>query len=245
MSRTSKTSIVSAAYSDEPPEASWGADPLEYIGGFRSLEYDSQTKYPSSLGTNGEVGWSIHEAHGTASEQNVAKVAFAIGFPNVDWPFLQSIYGWAALQYQAWARGTLVVEGNALQSVIFFTDNVLEFRVDNEPFFGGDIYAYRRAPLVLQLKPGNHRIDLRLSRDVRIMGGAGEPKISIQFEAQISAVRLAVMTEKLLVPEMVQGQLASSLASIPVRNEGNEWIEIVDVMSMDVCICATHLLKIR
>lgn len=213
------------------------------MGGFRFLEYDSQSKYNSSLGTNGEVGWSIRQAHGSGSAPNAAKVALTVGFNDIDWPFLQSIYGWAALQYQAWARGNLVVEGDNPRSVIFYTENVLEFWVDSEPFFGGDLYTYRRAPLVLNLKPGNHRIDFRLIRDVRIMGGVGEPKISISLEAQISTLCLAVMGEKLLVPDMVGGKLASSLASVPVRNDSKEWIEIGCITSMDVRICAARVWK--
>ena len=127
-----------------------------------------------------------------------------------------------------------MVEGSTCQSVIFYTEGILEFWIDNEPFFGGDLYAYRRAPLILQLKPGNHRVDLRLVRDVRIMGGVGKPEIVVGLEAQISALHLAIRVEKLLVPDMVGGRLASDLASIPVSNEGQEWIEIWNIMPTDV-----------
>jgi len=170
-------------------------------------------------------------------------VTLTVGFDGLDWPFLQSIYGWAALQYQAWARGILVVEGNTPRSVVLYTENVLEFWVDSEPFFGGDLYAYRRAPLVLELKPGNHKIDFRLIRDVRIMGGVGEPNISISLEAQISTRRLTVICEQLLVPDMIGSKLASDLASVPVRNDSKDWIEIKCIISMDVCICAAHVWK--
>ena len=153
---------------------------------------------------------------------------------------LQSVYGWTALQYQAWARGSLVVEGSASRSVLFYTEGILEFWIDDEHFFGGDLYSYRRAPLILQLKPGNHRVDLRLIRDVRIMGGVGKPEIVARFEAQISAFPLAITIEKLLVPDMVGGFLASNRASVPVRNEGQEWIEIWDILSTDVCIRHTQ-----
>lgn len=171
-------------------------------------------------------------------------MTLTVGFDGIDWPFLQSIYGWAALQYQAWARGILVVEGNTPQSVILHTENVLEFWVDSEPFFGGDLYAYRRAPLVLELEPGNHKIDFRLIRDVRVMGGVGKPKISVSLEAQISTQRLAVICEQLLVPDMIDCKLASDLASVPVRNDSKDWIEIDCIISMDVRISAARLWRL-
>lgn len=162
-----------------------------------------------------------------------------VGFHDIDWAFLQSTYGWAALQYQAWARGIIVVEGSISQSIILYTENVLEFWIDDNLFFGGDLYAYRRAPLVLQLKPGNHRVDLRLIRDIRIMGGIGEPKITVRLEAHISVLHLAVRDEKLLVPDMVGDHLASSLSSVPVCNEGKDWVEIWNIFSTDVRIHVT------
>ena len=134
-----------------------------------------------------------------------------------------------------------MVEGSTPRSIIFYTESVLEFWIDNEPFFGGDLYAYRRAPLVLPLKPGNHRLDIRLVRDVRIMGVVGEPQILIKLEAQESALGLAIRYEKLLVPDVVAGKLASSFACIPVCNEGREWIEIWKIVSIDV---RTHVVDI-
>ena len=136
-----------------------------------------------------------------------------------------------------------MIEGSTSKSVVFYTAGILEFWVDDMPFFGGDLYAYRRAPLILQLKPGNHKVDLRLVRDIRIMGGVGKPEIVVQLEAQISALHLAIKVEKLLVPDMVRGRLASDLASVPVSNEGEEWIEIWDIMSTGVRTHHVHRLN--
>ena len=173
----------------------------------------------------------------------MAETTLTVGFKDIDWAFLQSIYGWAALQYQAWARGTLVIGGNTPQTIRLYTPNLLEFWIDDKPYFGGDLYAYRRAPLLLELKPGNHRTDLRLIRDVRMMGGVGEPQITIMLEAEISTRSLAVMDDKLLVPDMVGGRLASTLGSVPVCNESEDWINIYFIQSYDVSPCATGLSK--
>ena len=45
----------------------------------------------------------------------------------------------------------------------------LEFWPDEERHFGGDVYQYRKAPVILQLWPGHHLLDLRLTRDVQAL----------------------------------------------------------------------------
>ncbi|KAI9699360.1 MAG: hypothetical protein M1836_002971 [Candelina mexicana] len=213
-------------------EATWGADPLEYQGGFRALEYDAQTRYKSSLTNNGVVSWSLQKAI-IKEAPGQGKLALEVGFPKVDWAFLTSIYGWAALQYQAWARGTIILDSHIRRTVILYTENVLEFWIDNNSYFGGDVYAYRRSPLVLQLDPGPHRIDIRLVRDVRSLGGLREPTIRIELEAQVSKGGLVALRDKLVVSDIVDGQLASPLASIPLRNEDQTSICVWSVRSFD------------
>ena len=208
---------------------------MDFQGGFRALKYDNETSYPSSLAPGGRVPWSTHQLENSSSSEHVAEATLIVGFPNVDWPFLQSVYGWAALQYQAWARGYLTIAASSAQSIIFYADNVLEFWVDNDHFFGGDYYAYRRAPLVLHLNPGSHNVDIRLIRDVRVMGGIGEPKISIKLKAESSNGSLALLGQQALMPDIVSGVLASPFASVPVRNEGRKAIDILDITTNAVC----------
>ena len=200
-------------------EASWGADPLEVQGGFRALEFDDKISYPSSLASNGRVTWSTQQLESSSSSDNIAEATLIVAFPNIDWPFLQSVYGWAASQWQAWTRGYLVITAKSARSIIFYTDNVLEFWVDDDHYFGGDYYAYRRAPLVLHLNPGSHNINVRLIRDVRVMGGIGEPKISVKLKAERSNSSLAIVSQKALIPDIVDnGVLASPCkSSFPLR----------------------------
>ncbi len=167
-----------------------------------------------------------------------------VGFPNIDWPFLQSVYGWAALQYQAWARGSLTVEADIPQEILLFTDNVLEFFVDGQHYFGGDFYAYRRAPLVLLLEPGAHKIEVRLIRDVRVMGGTGAPEISIMFKAEASEGGLAMDRNTILLPEIINEKLASAYGSVTVRNDGDSWIDIWNVESEGVRLSMGTVLRV-
>ena len=129
------------------------------MGGFRSLR-PSQEVFHSSLAKNGLVTWSSSQAGQLSITPHSATCALTVSFPDIDWPFLQSIYGWSALQYQAWARGKLIVEAETQQKVVLYTDHLIEFWVDDRPSFGGDFYAFRNAPLVLHLSPGEHRMGM-------------------------------------------------------------------------------------
>lgn len=207
---------------------------MEHLGGFRALKYDAQAKYKSSLATNGLVYWSSKRLESRSNDRHVAEAVLTVAFPHVDWPLLQSVYGWTALQYQAWARGYLDIVADSVQSVVLFTDSILEFWVDDEHHFGGDFYSYHRAPLVLHLATGHHQIDLRLVRDVRLMGAVGDPNISSCLRAEISHDDLTVDEQKVLISDTLEGSLASPFASIPVRNNSKDWIFVQGVTSVNV-----------
>lgn len=216
---------------------------MEFLGGFRDLAYDKETNYPSSLAPSGRVSWSTHQLERSSTCGEVAEASLLVSFPDIDWTFLQSVYGWAALQYQAWARGHLTIAANAARSIIFYADNVLEFWVDDQHYFGGDYYAYRRAPSVLHLSPGSHSVDIRLIRDVRVMGGIGEPKTSITLKAEGSNSSLALVVHKALIPDVVNGAFATPFASMPVRNEGRKAIDILKIATNVVRLLAGSSLQ--
>ena len=180
------------------------------------------------------MGWSIQQAEHPVKDTKVAEAVLNIGFPNVDWQFLQSVYGWAALQYQAWARGYISINSSSSQSVLLYTDQVLEYWVDDNPHFGADFYEYRKAPLVINLTPGCHKFDIRLIRDVRAMGGFVEPTIPIRLSVEGTEGGLVAASHRLLVPDIVDGRLASPFASVPLRNESEDTIELSDVKSSTV-----------
>ena len=163
-----------------------------------------------------------------------SEAKLSIAFPDIDWSFLRSIYGWAAFQYQGWARSQLKIAADKAQIIVLYTDNILEFWIDNVLHFGGDFYAYRRSPLVIQLDPGSHNLDLRIVREIRSMGGVGNPRVEVELKAQISNGGITISEEKLLLPEIVDGKLASHLASLPIRNEDQSWIKVLSIESLNV-----------
>jgi predicted peptidase len=150
------------------------------------------------------------------------------------------IYGWAAVQYQAWARGELHIRGNETQNLILNTDGILEYWIDDQHYFGGDYYSFRRAPPVLHLKPGTHRIDLRLVRDVRAFGGILEPTIDVVVHAQQVSGTLELAKPGILMADVVHGQLASPLGSISLRNSGEDDIEVVEIRATNVSLVSSY-----
>lgn len=189
--------------------------------------------YHSALGTNGIVKWSALEGisgrdpDGISCELNVA-------FEQVDWVFQRAVYGWAALQYHAFARGFITVAGKSPYRVILYADNVLELAVNDEVFFGGDVYGFRRAPIILNLAPGDNKIDLRLIRDVRAKGGIGRPDMSIRLCALRSAAVLTAIESSVVLPDVIDGKLSSPYASVILSNESEEWIQVVAVQTLPV-----------
>ncbi|KAF2397139.1 alpha/beta-hydrolase [Trichodelitschia bisporula] len=229
----SRTWLLLGPFQIGTREAAWGADPLEYYGGFTGITPNDNATFPSSLAPNGFLGWSSIDAKGLENNSSTSKVSIHVHFPGIDWAFLQSIYGWAALQYQAWVRGELVIHGGP-QAVVLYTDGVLECSVDGIRHFGGDFYSFRKAPLVLNLDSGRHVLDLRLVRDVRAMGGIGDPTIEVHLEAKTVTTQLEADLERVLVSDVVDGRLPSPYGSVVVRNHGESWIDIVGISTLDV-----------
>ncbi|EUC45677.1 hypothetical protein COCMIDRAFT_36575 [Bipolaris oryzae ATCC 44560] len=210
-------------------EASWGADPLEYAGGFRNLTYNPGATFPSALPANGTASWNITKAKQTLSTAGSANASLSISYSNVDWDFLKVVYGWAAVQYQAWVRGEIVVGGNATQSVILHTDSILEYWIDDKHYFGGDYYSFRHAPPVLHLTPGSHKIDIRLVRDVRAFGGILAPTIDVVVDIRQVTASLELAKPGILMSDVINGRPASTIGSVSLRNSGQEDIEILGI----------------
>ncbi|KAF3050665.1 hypothetical protein E8E11_008558 [Didymella keratinophila] len=209
-------------------KATWGADPLEFEGGFRNLSYDPQASFRSSLPVNGTAHWNITTAK-TLHTSTSANASFSVSYSNVDWDFLKSIYGWSSVQYQAWARGELVVGGKETQDIILHTDAILEYWINDIHYFGGDYYSFRNAPPVLHLQPGHHRIDLRLARDVRAFGGIVEPTIDVAVNAEQVSGSLDLAKPGVLMSDVLDGKLATPYGSITLRNSGTQDIEVTGI----------------
>ena len=147
-----------------------------------------------------------------------ANAVLSIGFPNIEWDSLSWVLGWATLQWQGWIRGSIKLSGNQNRLVALHATNVLEFWVDDVHVFGGDYYAYQRRPVMIDLSPGDHAINIRLARDVRVMGGTGQPDLPIQFSAEFCPNTLVVDRKSCIFPETVNGRPAGSYVAIAVSN---------------------------
>jgi hypothetical protein len=204
------------------------------VGGFRTLRYDTNAEFRSSLPANGTAKWNVTEATKITTSPTSVEASLSISYSNVDWDFLKVVYGWAAVQYQSWARGELTVHGNGTQSVILYTDAILEFWVDDVHYFGGDFFTLRKAPPVLHLTPGIHTINLRLARDVRAFGGILAPSIDVIIRAEQASGTLELGKLGILMSDVVDGRLATPVGSVVLRNSGGQDVEVVGVHPSDV-----------
>lgn len=212
-------------------EATWGADPVEQFGGFCNLTVSPSDKFASSLAEGAYVQWSTVESTKTISNDGIAEADLTVDFPSVDWKGLQYAYGWAAFQYQAWIRGEIRVDGDTVQTVVLNIPNVLEYYVGDKHFFGGDVYSFEKAQVVLKLAPGTYPLNIRLVRDVRAMGGVGEPTIELHLKAEISPPQLHVSSQHSVFPDVVNSKFTSPFASISLRNDDDTAQEVTTIHS--------------
>ena len=128
-------------------------------------------------------------------------------------------------------------------------ENVLEFWLDSKRYFGGDYYAYRRAPLVLRLDPGDHILNVRLVRDVRLFGGENPPGLSVSFEAEFPSADILVDSAHAVFPDIVDEKAAGNYFSVSLTNTSEDaaYIQGVEVISnsghqlQQVCISPCNL----
>ncbi|GAO46412.1 alpha/beta-hydrolase [Saitoella complicata NRRL Y-17804] len=212
-------------------EAAWGHDPLSILhpGGFHNLTYDSFDTFPSSL--NGTVGWRTFEAEVTEESGEGAQAKVEVVYEDIDWDGLTSAYGWAALQFSFWIRGTIHIEEEGRYRIHAL--NVGEIWIDGKLYDGGDWYAYRRAPLILTLSPGEHRVEIRAINEIRIFGGRIPPKVEDVISVQRVAGGVVVEERGIVTPDVVEGRSAGEWVSVGVRNEGEEWVDVVDAHIQD------------
>ena len=228
-------------------EAIWGADPLEQHGGFRNLTYNDHAQYPSSLPFNATVSWSNITAKLSDPYAHLATADISVDYPGIDWRLLQEVYGWAALQWQGWVRGEIIVQREDPAVLSLRVTNVLEYWIDDEQYFGGDFYGFNRAPVILHLEPGIHKIDIRLVRDVRAMGGITDnPAIDVKIELFNVRGELLMGSEVMIADRLEDeaGLLASETASVVIQNAIHEeiWIDRIEPRPNLRNFCKTLLL---
>ena len=205
------------------------------------MEYDEKAQYDSSLGLNGAVSWSRHAVHQKCDAANAALASdslaaltaeVTVNFPDINWKFLQSVYGWPALQWQGWARGSLNLCGQERRKILLNIENILEFWLDGEHYFGGDYFEDARAPYVFKLEPGHHRIDIRLIREVRSMGSLGSC-ISFRIVASLVEEDLIFLPQSSVFPDFVNSKPAGSYCSIALLNTTEHCCRIQGIEALD------------
>lgn len=214
---------------------------MEYYDGFRSLEHDESSTYPSVLAPQGSVSWQHVDSEALASSFQAHGVSVKVSFPDVDWVLLQKVYGWAALQYQCWVRGYFEISSpsGAKTTIALHVSPAVDVWIDDEAFCGGDLYGYHKAPIILHLETGKHRIDARLAYDVRFMGGKITPDITLSVDMKLPADDQVLLPGDVLLSDAVDGVLVGNLVSVTVTNGASYTVRVTRIEDVDVSRTST------
>src|SRR5947207_7896142 len=230
-------------------EQQWGADPLEAYGGFRNISFGETRPFPSSL--NGSVYFGTLKASSITLRNNIVSRKIPVSFSNVDWEVLQKAFGWSALQFQAWIRGSFHIPregryGMWIGSAVEFYLDGIYYDVGN--LYDADVVQFSRGGLFIDLLSVEHVLEIRVVNDIRAFGGQVPPKVEVQVALRKVTDDLVVADYDThggwVVPTVIDmkrketwrndGCVAGEWASFALRNEGREWIVITDLRDGEV-----------
>jgi hypothetical protein len=225
-------------------EQQWGADPLEAYGGFPNIAFDSNQQFPSSL--NGTVYFRTLTASPLIVKNDMHGRNIPVSFPDVDWTMLEKVFGWSALQFQAWIRGYIHIPKDGRYGL--WIGNAVEFYLDGIYYDAGnlydaDVFRFNRGGLFLELSAGTHVLEIRVINDIRAFGGQIPPKVDVQVALRKVKEGLVVADYDShggwVVPTVINmtrkdkwrgdACIAGEWASFSLRNEGKEWIYITSL----------------
>lgn len=179
------------------------------------------------------MSWEKH-TFDTVNAADSTTVDLVVSHSNVDWNFLRGIYGWAAVQYQTWVRGTLHNHGATDVKVALHAPGVIELVLDTAEdrnhHFGVDIYGFQRAPIIITLRPGKNIVNVRLIRDVRADGGQMPPTIEASLRAEILHGLASIVENTLVVPDVYDRRFVSPYGSVTIVNHGSAAIFVENIL---------------
>ena len=236
-------------------EQQWGADPLEAYGGFLQLAFDNSQSFQSTL--NGSVFFGNLTASSPTFEKGITSRRILVSFPAVGWKSLEQAFGWSALQFQAWIRGTIHICNAGRYGI--WIGNAVEFYLDGTYYDVGNLYdtdvtQFSRGGLFMDLSAGDHILEVRVVNDIRAFGGQVPPKVDVQIALREAAHGVVVADYDShggwIVPTVINLErkdprrgdacIAGEWASLALRNEGSEWI-IVTNLSVDEVASSTEM----
>jgi len=165
---------------------------------------------------------------------------------DVRWEFNREFFGWAANQWQAWARGAFTVSAeDAGRPHLLRCQSVGEFWVDRQgeqppqlhTGAHGDWYAYGELWHRLEgMDEGEYTLRVRLAAEMRLFGGQLPPPVT--FKCEISAVSpdvgaiARVLHNQRILPEVDSNNdstLFTPYASVGIVNSHDGDIYIVGI----------------
>jgi hypothetical protein len=162
-------------------------------------------------------------------------------------------FSWSIEQYQAWARGILIV--NEPIQLTLQIQGASEFYV-NDTRYHGDAYSYGTTAHFCRFDKGKHTINVRMIHDVRIFGGDKTPpqcqfsvvlyddtEETLVYPENLVVPRLRHNKSELLMPDYLSDiGFAGSYGSASIQNASDE---LLKVESVTLCIVDEHTLESR
>ncbi|KAI9333717.1 hypothetical protein BDR26DRAFT_868064 [Obelidium mucronatum] len=191
-----------------------GVDPLSAYGGFETIPYSDEDRYPSELADEGYVKWFKVLKN---ADESVGPVDFA----NVRWEFNQDPFGWTSLHHATYFRGTFQVPRSGVYIVNF--NHVVSYKIDDKAYVG-NVYGYTHSSgTPMYLERGDHRIYICAVMDVRLFGGQVPPKILfngkfVPVDPDTPSRNIVLFNDDAVVPEVLDGKLITPFFSLTIMN---------------------------
>jgi hypothetical protein len=174
------------------------------------------------------VNWTtwaaVLSADGSSSE------LYSVNFAVFTEEFLTQSFGWSALLWQGWAVTNFTVNAEVPTRYLIQVNGSREFFLDGELYLG-NYYSYPQGWTAVSLAPGPHVLAVKLESSVRMYGFTANVSVVATVQPAKSAA-LALLPAPPLLPDLVEGELASVLAALPVLNVGLDTLDEVQVVQV-------------
>ncbi|EGC30742.1 hypothetical protein DICPUDRAFT_89946 [Dictyostelium purpureum] len=201
-------------------------DTLESYGGIFNIPIGDNTTYPSELGKNSVVGWSVYNSTTPGSLQ--------IDWSStINWGFMDMPFDWAIYLWYSYAIGDFTATESS--NYIVNCTNLRTFYIQSKSNpseiqeFSGDFFAYGNGQQTIYLQQGqDYRVYFRMLSSTRVYGSAFS-----QFHCNLVPVQddITFITTESLISDVVSGILASSYGSITLINSG-----LADIKSFNISL---------
>eukprot|EP01111_Echinosteliopsis_oligospora_P017770 TRINITY_DN7825_c0_g1_i2.p1 TRINITY_DN7825_c0_g1~~TRINITY_DN7825_c0_g1_i2.p1 ORF type:complete len:706 (+),score=177.42 TRINITY_DN7825_c0_g1_i2:3-2120(+) len=187
-----------------------GADPIQAWGGIFEIPRADSSTYPSDIVNGGFAGW-------TTITGAAGQVSIQYNDTFVNWPLIESWAGSAGSSWMGWGLSDFSLDSDS--AVVVSCQGASYFYVDSR-LLNSDKYYSGISQTTLYLSQGTHTFFVLIS---------GSETAQFGCSVALAPKDPWVMMNDVLVPDVVDGALASEWISIVVSNNLNESLSSLQV----------------